>query len=271
MSALVSAVEVSALIKESGVRVMDASYNHSPSSVGIPGALEFDIDDIADPGAPLAHTVPSADVFAAKMGALGINNDDLVVVYDRSGIAMSAARAWWMFRLYGHDRVKILNGGLPAWIREGYSLAEKSIQAFPSSFKAFFRPSLFKSLQEVASNIQDKSFTLLDARDGARFRGEAPDPRPHVQTGHVPGSLNTPFINFLNRDGTLKSKNELEKEFSGLFLHSQNKFACSCGSGVTACVVALALFELGHEDVAVYDGSWAEWGANPTLPKAKGG
>lgn len=268
MSALISAGELEKILKLPDVKVLDASYNLPPSVMGIPGALDFDIDDVADPAAPLAHTVPSAEIFSAKVGALGISNSDLVIVYDRSGLAMAAARGWWMFRLFGHGNVRVLDGGLPAWVHAGFSIGEKAATSTPVSFKVSFRGELLKTADQLIENLDAKNFTVLDARDAARFRGDMPDPRPHVQTGHIPGSRNIPFMQLLNRDGTLKIRQELEKEFQSLSL--QNKFACSCGSGVTACVVALALHELGHKDAAIYDGSWAEWGSNAALPKAKG-
>ncbi|MCE9508493.1 MAG: sulfurtransferase [Alphaproteobacteria bacterium] len=271
MSALISAAELKKILGQKHVKVLDASYHLPPSAQGIPGARDFDIDDVADTQAPFAHTVPSPQLFAEKTGALGIGNDDLVVVYDRSGIYMAASRAWWMFRLFGHENVKILDGGLPAWIKTGYATEEKSsIAPPPAVFKAAFKSHLLKQLEQIKGNIAAKNFTLLDARDAGRFTGETPDPRPQVESGHIPDSLSTPFMQFINPDGTLKTKDELEKALQNARVSLQDKLACSCGSGVTACVVALALYELGRKDAAVYDGSWTEWGSNPALPKAKG-
>jgi thiosulfate/3-mercaptopyruvate sulfurtransferase len=267
----VATQETSPAGQERVIKILDASYHLPPSLQGIPGALDFDIDDIADRQAPFPHTIPSEKTFSEKTGALGIGNDDLVIVYDRNGISMAAARAWWMFRLFGHEKVKILNGGLSAWIRAGYALAEKSSAAPPPAvFKATFKPSLLKLLDQVKENIATKSFTLLDARDAGRFKGDTPEPRPHVQAGHIPDSISMPYMTLINPDGTLKPKDQLEKAFQTAPLARKGSLACSCGSGVTACVVALALYELGRPDVAVYDGSWTEWGSNPLLPKAKG-
>lgn len=271
MSALIGAEELYAALNQPGIKVLDASYNLPPSSLGIPGAVDFDIDDIADPAAAFAHTVPSPELFAAKIGALGIDNNSTVIVYDRSGIAMSAARAWWMFRLFGHDNVRVLDGGLPAWIKAGYRLIEKfSIPFTPAHFTPGFRPELLKNVNQVAENISQKTFTLLDARDARRYNGEVPDPRPHAQSGHIPGSFNLPYISLLNTDGTLKSASQLEQSFESLPLDKHGDIACTCGSGVTACVIALALHEVGHKTAAVYDGSWTEWGSIAALPKAKG-
>jgi thiosulfate/3-mercaptopyruvate sulfurtransferase len=252
-SALITAAELKALLPKA--KVLDASYNLAPSQSGIPGARDFNIDDVADPVAPFAHTVPTEEIFAAKVRALGIGNDDLVVVYDRGGIAMAAARAWWMFRLFGHDNVKILNGGLPAWEAAGYSTAPKeaSLPA-PASFTAKLRPELLKTAEQMKDNIAKKDFAVIDARDRQRF-----------ENGHIPGSGSVPHATLADK-GALKPKAELEK----LLKNPKEKTACTCGSGVTACVVALALHELGNADVAVYDGSWTEWGADPALPKEAG-
>lgn len=271
MPALITAEQLKETLKQPRVKILDASYGQPPYLQGIPGAQDFDIDDIADPKAPHAHTVPTAEIFAEKISALGINNNDLVIVYDRMGIHMAASRAWWMFRLFGHENVKILDGGLPAWIRTGGGLEEKNARPPPpSAFKALFRPELVKLLDQIQDNIATNHFTLLDARDTARFRGDAPDPRPNIPSGHIPNSINMPFMNLINPDGTLKKEDQLKKSFAAGDINLQGKIACSCGSGVTACVVALALYELGHTDAAVYDGSWTEWGSRPELPKAKG-
>lgn len=271
MSALISAEELKKILTQPDVKILDASYGLPPSEQSIQGAQEFDIDDVADPDAPLAHTVPSEDIFSKKVSALGISNNDLVVIYDRSGLAMSAARGWWMFRLFGHEKVKILNGGLPAWIKAG-GILEKTIQspAKTTAYKSAIKPKLLKLREQIQENITTGNFTLLDARDAGRFRGDAPDPRPNVAAGHIPGSLSTPYAGLLNPDGTLKPKDQLEMTFRAANVNLQKKLACSCGSGVTACVVALALHELGCTDAAVYDGSWTEWGSDPSLPKAKG-
>jgi thiosulfate/3-mercaptopyruvate sulfurtransferase len=271
MSALISAEELKKIIFQQHLKVLDASYGMPPSMQGLPCALDFNIDEIAEPQAPLPHTVPSEKLFSIKVGGLGIGNDDMVVVYDYNGLSMAAARVWWMFRLFGHENVKILNGGLPAWIKAGYALAEKTTRPPAQvTFKATLKPELVKFLDQVKENIDGKKFILLDARDAGRFRGDAPDPRPHVRTGHIPDSVSMPYLNLLNPDGTLKPKDHLKKAFQDAPVPLEGKLACSCGSGVTACVVALALYELGHLEAAVYDGSWAEWGSNPALPVAKG-
>lgn len=266
-SALISAQELHALVGKNNVKILDATYGQPPFARGIPGAVDFDIDDIADPDAPLAHTIPSADTFARKVGALGVGNGDLVVVYDRAGIHMAASRAWWMFRLFGHDNVKILNGGLKAWMAAGLPLENKKSPAAPASFRATLRPGLITFAANVKENIDTGAFTVLDARDALRFAGKAAEPRPGMAAGHIPGSLNMPFADLVDpATGGLKPKSELERIFAARDIPMNRPLACSCGSGVTACVVALGLYETGKTDAAVYDGSWAEWGGRDDTP-----
>jgi thiosulfate/3-mercaptopyruvate sulfurtransferase len=254
MSALISAAELKALPQ---AKILDASWNLPPSGEAIPGARNFSIDDIADPLSPFAHTIPTEEVFAAKVRELGIGSQDFVVVYDRNGVSLAAARAWWMFRLFGHDNVKVLNGGLPAWKKAGYATQPKPTDIpAPGLFKAKLHPELLRTVGQITDNLLRKSLTVLDARDTKRF-GE----------GHIPESVNVPYTTLIDADGALKPAEELAKQFK---VDTQKKLACSCGSGVTACVIALALYELGNHSAAVYDGSWTEWGSISTLPKMTG-
>ncbi len=260
MSALISATELKDLLQKPHVKVLDASYNLPPAAAGIPSARDFNIDDVADPVAPFAHTIPTEEIFADKVRALGIGNDDLVVVYDRGGIAMAAARAWWMFRLFGHDNVKILNGGLSAWTKTGYATAGKSADApAPALFTVNFKPDLLRTVGQIKDNILHKDYTVIDARDSKRF-----------EAGHIPNSLSVPYATLVDAGGALKPSTELEKIFKSSSANTQGTIACTCGSGVTACVIALALHELGNKGAAVYDGSWTEWGSMPVLPKETG-
>jgi thiosulfate/3-mercaptopyruvate sulfurtransferase len=267
-SALISAKELHMVLNHAAVKVLDASYKLPPSDDGIPGAVDFDIDDIADTEAPLPHTVPTVEQFTAKVGKLGVGGGDPVVVYDRAGISMAASRVWWMFRLFGHDNVRILDGGLPAWTAAGYPLAPKNKAPTPRIFRAILRPQLLRLRGEIESNLGSKAFTVVDARAADRYAGAAPEPRPGLEPGHIPGSVNVPFASLIDpATGKLKPRSELP---ALLNVDRSKPIACSCGSGVTACVVALALFETGTPEASVYDGSWAEWGADPALPKTSG-
>lgn len=266
-SALISPEELHGILTQKNVRILDASYNLPSSASALSGAVDFDIDDIADSNAPLAHTIPTPEVFSEKVGALGVGNGDLVIVYDRAGIYMAAARAWWMFRLFGHDNVRILDGGLPAWISAGYPIGQKDAAPTPKNFTAHFRPALFKDMGEIERNIARQDFTVLDARDAQRYAGRVPEPRPGLEAGHIPQSLSVPFMTLLDpATGRMKSPDTLKVLLKDAVI-AQKPLACSCGSGVTACVVALALHEIGVTDAAIYGGSWAEWGADRTLPK----
>jgi thiosulfate/3-mercaptopyruvate sulfurtransferase len=273
-SALISATDLQKIITAPTTKILDASYGLPPLPVRIAEARDFDIDDVADATAPLTHTVPTADVFAQKVSALGISNGDTVVIYDRAGMHMAAARAWWMFRLFGHDNVRILNGGLPAWVGAGLPVTPKPDVLPPAAagnFTADFKPTLLKLQEDILENITEKTFTLLDARDARRYSGDMAEPRPGMQSGHVPGSHSMPFPEFVNDDsGLLRSPAEIKAIFAEKNIDLTRPAACTCGSGVTACVVALALHEIGHTDAAVYDGSWSEWGANDSLPKKQG-
>jgi thiosulfate/3-mercaptopyruvate sulfurtransferase len=270
-SALISAPELAKLAGKPGTVLLDASYGLPPAPGRIADAIPFDIDEVADPEAALPHTMPSAQVFSAWATAAGIGNDDRVVVYDRAGVAMAAARAWWMFRAFGHARVQLLDGGLPAWQASGLPLENGPLQERPKKtrFKAIFRAELLKKRQDMLDNISRKSFTVADARDGARYRGEAPEPRPGMAAGHIPGALSVPYASLLDpATGQFRTRRELEKLLA--VLDAAKPVAVSCGSGVTACVVALALHLCNRPDAAVYGGSWAEWGGDPALPKVRG-
>ena len=257
----------------SSVRVFDAS-SHLPTvkrnaatefaEAHIPGAMRFDIETIADQNHPMPHMVPSPDGFATAMRDLGLGNDDHVVFYDDSDIR-TAARGWWMMRLFGHERVSILDGGLTAWRGIGGALdSGDSAPVSPGDFTS--RPSVGVSVVDfdsLSSQVSEGSAgQILDARAAARFAGEAPEPRRGLRAGHIPGSRNLPFSRLMNEDGTWKDGDAIRKLFTDAGIDAAAPVITSCGSGVTACVLAAGLVSLGNDKVTVYDGSWTEWGSS---------
>lgn len=270
LSALLSPQELATLLHQPHVRVIDATYGQPPSGLGIEKAVHFDIDLISDTAAPQAHTIPSPEIFADEVGKLGIGNDDLVIVYDQTGMAFAAARVWWMFRLFGHDNVRILDGGLPAWRAAGLPLVPKNAAPQPVFFTARFRPELFKHREDILANLSNPAFAVLDARDPRRFSGQIPEPRPGMASGHIPGSQNAFFGSLIDPDtGRLHAADTLKQHFAQENLPTTGPITCTCGSGVTACVVALALHEMGNRDAAIYGGSWPEWATTPGMPVDK--
>lgn len=259
-----------------GVRIVDASW-HLPGANRdasaefeqghIPGAVFFDIDRVVDPDAELPHTLPSAEDFARAVGALGIRNDSQVVVYDTRGL-FSAARAWWMFRVFGHDAVAILDGGLPAWTEAGQPLEAGWPSIEPQAFRAQFQDDWVWSLDDMRRNLHTGEAVMLDARPEARFSGRAPEPRPGLRSGHIPGALNLPSDRLVDPNtGRVQSAEVL----AALFAETEGRpVVCSCGSGVTACALAFGLHRLGRDQIAVYDGSWAEWGGRDDTPFDEG-
>ena len=232
----------------------------------IPGALFFDIDEIADTKSALPHMLPPPEKFSSRMRSMGIGDGSRIVVYDRAGI-YSAARVWWTFRVMGVEDVSVLNGGLPKWKRERRPLESgEPLARTTRHFTARRNADLVRDISDIKTLLKDKSAELVDARSPERFSGKAAEPRPGLRSGHIPGAHNVPYAKLLNADGTLKSPRELESLFreAGVDLHKP--VVTSCGSGVTASVLALALAELGHRRSAVYDGSWSEWGADQSLP-----
>ena len=237
----------------------------------VPGAVFFDIDAIADAGIPLPHMMPSAEQFARQVGALGVGDDTDVVVYDAHGL-MSAARAWWMLRAFGHARVAVLDGGLPKWIAEGRPVATGDAAA-PSArmFVARPVPGAVALLDDVAAASRTGAAQILDARAAERFTGEAEEIRPGLRRGHVPGSRNLPFTALLDpRDKTLLPVEEIARRIAAAGIDKDRPVITTCGSGVTACVLALGLRLAGASGVAVYDGSWTEWGQPSDRPVETG-
>ena len=256
--------------KES-IKVLDATYSLPQAGVSpyeafmtrhINGAQFFDIDVIADQEAPLPHTLPTAEYFASCMSSLGISNEDQVVIYDQSGAYMASSRAWWMFRAFGHENVYVLEGGLSSWIQRGFPLANGPAPApLPSIFVATFRPELVVSKTDLLNNIETGDIRVLDARPPARFAGNSPEPWAGKRAGHIPKSVSLPNGDLIDpASRNLKNTGVLESLFKDMQIAPDQKLAATCGSGVTACTIALALYKARRQDCAVYDGSWSEWG-----------
>lgn len=258
------------LESEGNVKFLDAGYmvptGQSPYQAflgkRIEGAQFFDIQAIADRESELPHMLPSPEFFAEAVSMLGISNDDHVVVYDQSGAYMASSRAWWMFRIFGHDNVYVLEGGLPMWEKRGFPMVSGAPEApTPGKFKAKFRPELLVQKDDLLRNLKDKDTLVVDARPSARYNGNAAEPRLGMRTGHIPGSINLPFGALIDQETRcFKDGQDLEGIFQAVGIGADDKIAVSCGSGVTACTVALALYKTRGQNSAIYDGSWAEWG-----------
>jgi thiosulfate/3-mercaptopyruvate sulfurtransferase len=236
----------------------------------IPGALFFDIDDLVDEKSKLPHMLPPTPKFASRMKKMGIGDGMKIVVYDTYGL-FSAARVWWTFRAMGHKDVAVLNGGLKKWKAEGRPLDDGApVPRTARHFTPLQNNELLRDLDDVKIYVSKNNMQIVDARPAGRFEGKDPEPRPGLRQGHIPGSRNVPSSMIVNADGTLKSREELAKIFKDAGIDPANPVVTTCGSGVTASMLSLALAVLGQTNAAVYDGAWAEWGQDNGLPIATG-
>jgi thiosulfate/3-mercaptopyruvate sulfurtransferase len=275
---LVSTEWLAANLGKPDVKVVDATFKmpgvlplpkDDYLASHIPGAVFFDVDAVSDHSNPLPHMFPSAEQFGRDVGALGIGNDDVVVVYD-SGGWVAGPRAWWMFLSFGKD-VRILNGGLKKWVAEGRKVEGGKVTPRPAAFKAAFDARRVRSLQQLVANLSSGAEQVIDARANERYQGKVAEPRPGLRSGHIPGSLSLPYNNLFNgATGEMKSLDELRAAFAGAGARLDAPIVTSCGSGVSAAVLTLALYRLGVENPALYDGSWTEWGAAAGPPIATG-
>lgn len=278
--AIVSTGWLAGRLDDPHIRVVDASFKlpgitptarQDYAREHIPGAVFFDIDEIAEPATSLPHMIPSPALFAHEMEALGIGDEGRVVIYDSAGLS-SAGRAWWMMRLFGHHNVAILNGGLPKWKAEGRPL-DAAVPRPPAGrrFTTRFDPALLRDKQAILDNLSTRREQVVDARASGRFDGSAEEPRPQLRRGHIPASRNLPYDQLTDpHTRELRSAEALGELFRNAGVELDRPVVTSCGSGVTACALAFALHLIGHRGAAVYDGSWSEWGLPGETPVETG-
>jgi thiosulfate/3-mercaptopyruvate sulfurtransferase len=275
---LVSTDWLAAHMKDPDLRILDGTMfmaaegrdGRAEYEAGhIPGARFFDIDDISDARSDLPHMAPPVEKFMSKLRAMGVGDGHQVVVYDAKGL-FSAARVWWLFRLMGQENIAVLDGGFPKWQAEGRAIEDMPPVIRDRHMTVRRQNHMVKDVTQVSAAAKLGDYEILDARAAARYRGEAPEPREGLRSGHIPGSKNVPYTSLLNEDMTMKDPDELRAILAAAGVDMAKPVITSCGSGVTAAVINLALERVGKTDHALYDGSWTEWGAFPTLPVATG-
>jgi thiosulfate/3-mercaptopyruvate sulfurtransferase len=276
---LVSTEWLAAHINDADVKVLDATFKlpgvlplpkDDYLAAHLPGAVFFDVDAVSDHSNPLPHMFPSAEQFGRDVGNLGISNADTVIIYDAGGW-VAAPRAWWMFLSYGHGNVRILNGGLKKWRAEGRAVESGEGKPSPATFKAGYDAKRVRSIEQMIANVESRAEQVIDARATDRFEGRAPEPRPGIRSGHIPGARNVPYNNLFDAaTGAMKPLDDLRKTFTGAGVKLDAPIVTNCGSGVSAVVLTLALYRLGVTDTALYDGSWSEWGQAAGPPIATG-
>lgn len=276
---MVSTSWLAARLGSPGLRVLDGSW-YLPGSGRdavreyakdhIPGAVFFDLDASSEAETPLPHMLPSETAFAERMSGLGLNDADDLVVYDGSGANLSAARVWWTFRVFGHHRTAVLDGGMGKWRAENRPV-ESGIVTLPRGrFTARLERGAIRDLAAMRSNLRERREQVVDLRSAGRYAGTAPEPRPGLRSGHMPGSRNIPYTELVGPDGTILPEDELRRRMEAAGIDLSQPIVATCGSGTSACALVLALGLLGHSNAAVYDGAWVEWGSRPDTPVETG-
>jgi thiosulfate/3-mercaptopyruvate sulfurtransferase len=274
--ALVSTDWLAAHLSDPNVRILDCTWHHASTNLDgrtqyrgrhLPGSVHFDIDHIADRSNSLPHMLPSAADFAKKVGLLGVGDGDRVVVYDRQYGGSAAARAWWMFRVFGYDKVAMLDGGYGKWTGEKRPADMSMVRPEQRSFSATYHPALVRTLSEMRENLVTSAAQVIDARGSAKFDGAQEDVFPFKRLGHIPNATNIPWADLIDPEtGTLVARDALAARFATAGINLERPIVATCASGITSCVTALGLYLLGHTSAAVYDGSWAEWGLAEDTP-----
>ncbi len=278
MDALVSTDWLANEMGACDLRIVDASYHLADAGRNagaeyeaghIPGAVFMDLAALVDTGSAIENTIPPAATFASRMQGLGLGDGSRIVLYDDSAIKTSA-RAWFLLQMFGAHNVAILDGGLAKWRSEGRSLQSGQTILRERHFTVWQNDGVLRNKGQMLANLSSGNEQMIDARSPARFSGDQPDPRPWIGQGHIPGALNMHYAGLFNPDGTYKGRTGLRTAFMAAGLDLTAPVVTSCGSGITACVLIFGLYLLGKRDVALYDGSWSEWGADSAMPKASG-
>ncbi len=267
--ALVSTEWLAAHLSDPDLRILDCTWHHPSTNLDgrtqyrgrhLPGSVHFDIDHVADSSNPLPHMLPRAADFANKVGLLGIGDGDRVVVYDRLYGGSAAARVWWMFRVFGHDKVALLDGGLGKWIKEKRPTEMSAVRPQSRSFSATFNPALVRTMSQLKANLMMRAEQVVDARGPGKFDGSQEDVFPFKRLGHIPNAINIPWADLIHPDtGTFIAPDALAARFMAAGIDLERPIVTTCASGITSSLVALGLYLINHPTAAVYDGSWAEW------------